>query len=143
MGHDSPGAILDERRRLAGSDRERPSAAVALGTSRLRASAPHSDASDLCRRLLLRPAPGGTVSGCGSATSKENARSTAPAMARADTGSSRSVRVLGEIRAHPATDPIQSQIQFFRREADKLRALRKLVVNREKTTVWEVNRDCI
>ncbi len=34
-------------------------------------------------------------------------------------------------------------IQFFRREVDKLRALRKLVVNREKTTVWDVNRDCI
>jgi len=28
-------------------------------------------------------------------------------------------------------------IQFFRREAGKLRALRKLVVNREKTIVWD------
>src|SRR5437870_2498942 len=34
-------------------------------------------------------------------------------------------------------------IQFFRREVDKLRALRKLVVNREKTVVWDVNRDGI
>lgn len=34
-------------------------------------------------------------------------------------------------------------IQFFRREAGKLRALRKLVVNREKTVVWDVNRDGI
>jgi hypothetical protein len=32
-------------------------------------------------------------------------------------------------------------IQFFRREAGKLRALRKLVVNREKTVIWDVNRD--
>jgi len=32
-------------------------------------------------------------------------------------------------------------IQFFRREVDKLRALRKLVVNGEKTTVWDVNKD--
>ncbi len=34
-------------------------------------------------------------------------------------------------------------IQFFRREVDKLRALRKLVVNREKTVVCDVNRDGI
>jgi hypothetical protein len=34
-------------------------------------------------------------------------------------------------------------IQFFRREADKLKALRKLVVNREKTVVWDVNKDSI
>jgi transposase len=34
-------------------------------------------------------------------------------------------------------------IQFFRREADKLKALRKLVVNREKTVVWDVNKDGI
>jgi len=32
-------------------------------------------------------------------------------------------------------------IQFFRREVDKLRALRKLVIDRENTTVWDVNRD--
>ena len=32
-------------------------------------------------------------------------------------------------------------IQFFRREVDKLRALRKLVVNGEKTIVWDVNKD--
>jgi len=34
-------------------------------------------------------------------------------------------------------------IQFFRREVDKLRALRKLVISREKTVVWDVNRDGI
>jgi hypothetical protein len=34
-------------------------------------------------------------------------------------------------------------IQFFRREVDKLRSLRKLVVSREKTVVWDVNRDGI
>ena len=32
-------------------------------------------------------------------------------------------------------------IQFFRHEAGKLRALRKLVVNREKTVIWDLNRD--
>jgi hypothetical protein len=32
-------------------------------------------------------------------------------------------------------------IQFFRREAGKLRALRKIVINREKTVIWDVNRD--
>ncbi len=32
-------------------------------------------------------------------------------------------------------------IQFFRREVDRLRALRKLVVSKEKTVVWDVNRD--
>jgi len=34
-------------------------------------------------------------------------------------------------------------IQFFRHEADKLKALRKLVVDREKTVVWDVNKDGI
>ena len=34
-------------------------------------------------------------------------------------------------------------IQFFRREVDKLRALRKLIVNSEKTVVWDVNKDGI
>ena len=34
-------------------------------------------------------------------------------------------------------------IQFFRREAGKLRALRKLIVSREKTVVLDVNRDGI
>ena len=34
-------------------------------------------------------------------------------------------------------------IQFFRREADKLKALRKLIVSREKTVVSDVNRDGI
>ena len=32
-------------------------------------------------------------------------------------------------------------IQFFRREVDKLRSLRKVVVNGEKTVVWDVNKD--
>ena len=32
-------------------------------------------------------------------------------------------------------------IQFFRREVDKLRALRKIVINKEKTVVWDVNKD--
>ena len=32
-------------------------------------------------------------------------------------------------------------IQFFRREVGKLKALRKLVVNGEKTIVWDVNKD--
>ena len=32
-------------------------------------------------------------------------------------------------------------IQFFRREVGKLRSLRKLVVSKEKTVVWDVNRD--
>jgi hypothetical protein len=32
-------------------------------------------------------------------------------------------------------------IQFFRREVGKLKALRKLVVNSEKTVVWDVNKD--
>jgi hypothetical protein len=34
-------------------------------------------------------------------------------------------------------------IQFFRREVDKLRSLRKLIVSRDKTVVWDVNRDGI
>ncbi|HTM50745.1 MAG TPA: hypothetical protein VL285_18750 [Bryobacteraceae bacterium] len=34
-------------------------------------------------------------------------------------------------------------IQFFRREAANLRILRKLVVNREKTVVYDVNKDAI
>jgi hypothetical protein len=32
-------------------------------------------------------------------------------------------------------------IQFFRREVGKLKALRKLVVNTEKTIIWDVNKD--
>jgi hypothetical protein len=32
-------------------------------------------------------------------------------------------------------------IQFFRREVGKLKALRKLVVNNEKTIIWDVNKD--
>ena len=31
-------------------------------------------------------------------------------------------------------------IQFFRREVGKLKALRRVVVNSEKTVVWDVNR---
>lgn len=34
-------------------------------------------------------------------------------------------------------------IQFFRREVDKLRALRKITVDRQKTIIWDVNRDSI
>jgi len=59
-------------------------------------------------RLLLWAAPSGRVSGCGSAPSQTNERSTATAMARIDSGSSRTIRVVGEIRAHPAADRIQS-----------------------------------
>jgi hypothetical protein len=32
-------------------------------------------------------------------------------------------------------------IQFFRREVGKLKVLRKLVVNNEKTIIWDVNKD--
>jgi hypothetical protein len=32
-------------------------------------------------------------------------------------------------------------IQFFRREVGKLKALRKLVVDNEKTIIWDVNKD--
>src|SRR5262245_2820764 len=32
-------------------------------------------------------------------------------------------------------------IQFFRREVGKLKALRRIVVNSEKTIVWDVNKD--
>src|SRR5213593_4606385 len=106
MGHDSPRAIVDGRRRLAGSYHEWPSGAVALGTARLRASAAHAHPSDLCGRLLLWAAPSGRVSGCGSAPSQTNERSTAAAMARIDSGSSRTILVVGEIRAHPAADRI-------------------------------------
>src|SRR5438045_71011 len=34
-------------------------------------------------------------------------------------------------------------IQFFRREAANLRILRKLVISRDKTVVWDVNKDGI
>jgi hypothetical protein len=34
-------------------------------------------------------------------------------------------------------------IQFVRRETRTLRALRKLVVSREKTVVWDVNKDSL
>ncbi len=42
------------------------------------------------------------------------------------------------------TGPVEDShelIQFFRREVGNLRAPRKLVVTREKTVVWDVNRD--
>src|SRR5262245_37825989 len=35
----------------------------------------------------------------------------------------------------------QELIQFFRNEVARLQALRRLVVNREKTVVWDVNKD--
>ena len=38
-------------------------------------------------------------------------------------------------------DDSHELIQFLRREADQLRALRKLVVSREKTVVLDVNAD--
>ncbi len=34
-------------------------------------------------------------------------------------------------------------VQFLRNETAKLRALRKLVINRQKTTLWDVNKDGI
>ena len=34
-------------------------------------------------------------------------------------------------------------VQFLRREMDKLRALRKAVISRQKTVVWDVNKDCL
>src|SRR2546427_10814339 len=40
-----------------------------------------------------------------------------------------------------SVDDSREVIQFFRREVDKMRALRKLVVNREKTVIFDVNRD--
>jgi hypothetical protein len=42
------------------------------------------------------------------------------------------------------TGPVEDAhelIQFFRREVGKLKALRKLTVNSEKTVVWDVNKD--
>ncbi len=34
-------------------------------------------------------------------------------------------------------------VQFFRREVGKLRALRRISVDRQKTVIWDVNRDGI
>ena len=34
-------------------------------------------------------------------------------------------------------------IQFFRREVGNLKALRRIVVNREKTIVWDVNKNAM
>jgi len=42
-----------------------------------------------------------------------------------------------------SVDDAHEVIQFFRREVDKLKALRKLVVNHEKTIVLDVNKDGI
>jgi hypothetical protein len=44
------------------------------------------------------------------------------------------------------TGPLEdsaAMIQFFRREAPNLRALRKLIISREKTVVEDVNHDAI
>lgn len=38
-------------------------------------------------------------------------------------------------------DDSHELIQFFRREVDKLRSLRKLIITGEKTVVWDVNKD--
>jgi hypothetical protein len=38
-------------------------------------------------------------------------------------------------------DDASEVIQFFRREVGKLKALRRLVVNSEKTVVWDVNKE--
>ena len=40
-------------------------------------------------------------------------------------------------------DDAHAMIQFFRREADKLRALKKAIISREKTAVLDVNGDGI
>ena len=42
-----------------------------------------------------------------------------------------------------SVDDSHELIQFFRREVGNLRALRKLVISREKTTVFDVNGDGI
>jgi hypothetical protein len=42
-----------------------------------------------------------------------------------------------------SVDDTQALIQFFRREAPKLRILRRLLVSNEKTVVLDVNRDGI
>jgi hypothetical protein len=38
-------------------------------------------------------------------------------------------------------DDAREVIQFFRREVGKLKALRRLTLNSEKTVVWDVNKD--
>ncbi len=40
-------------------------------------------------------------------------------------------------------DDARELIQFFRREQGNLRALRRVVISREKTVVWDVNRESI
>jgi hypothetical protein len=44
---------------------------------------------------------------------------------------------------HGSLEDSRELIQFFRREVDKLKALRKIVVNSEKTVVMDVNKDVI
>src|ERR1051326_3763231 len=34
-------------------------------------------------------------------------------------------------------------IQFFRREVEKMKALRRIVINGEKTVIWDVNKDAM
>ena len=38
-------------------------------------------------------------------------------------------------------DDSHELIQFFRREVGNLKALRRVVINSEKTVVWDVNKD--
>ena len=40
-------------------------------------------------------------------------------------------------------DDMHTLIQFFRREAPKLRVLRRLIVSKDKTVIHDVNRDSI
>jgi hypothetical protein len=40
-----------------------------------------------------------------------------------------------------AVEDSHELIQFFRREVGKMRSLRRITISREKTIVWDVNRD--
>jgi hypothetical protein len=40
-----------------------------------------------------------------------------------------------------AVEDSHELIQFFRREVEKMRSLRRITISREKTIVWDVNRD--
>src|SRR5690348_11252255 len=42
-----------------------------------------------------------------------------------------------------SVDDSREVIQFFRREVGKLRALRRIAIDRQKTVIWDVNRDGI
>jgi hypothetical protein len=44
---------------------------------------------------------------------------------------------------HGPPDDSHELIQFVRRETDRLRALRKVVISRQKTVVWDVNKDSL